>query len=328
MKAYVAAVPCLILAAVYPAMTSQGDSAEKVHAARVSEERGDFADAERILLIALNDAASFGPDDPRKGLILYRLGSVYHSQGRYLNAETCYRNAIQVWKRVPGTDALPLTQSMRNLAALYLETGQYSKAEHLGLESLLTTVETTRPDSSLLAGLTGTLGALASAKGEYREAETHYRRALALWEKLAPNSRERLQILVDLGILYYEQARYTEARTCYERALVVAENVAPRDRLTEVILLANMGTLELKTHRSAEATVFYKKALALGESALGPEHPAVGEVLLSYSVVLRLAKQKAQAKASQRRAEAILKASNRDVRAYTVSVPDLVRSRN
>jgi tetratricopeptide (TPR) repeat protein len=119
MKASLGLLPCLILVTLGPALGSQGDYAEKVHAGWMSEERGDFADAERILLSVLKDATDFGPDDPRKGLILHRLGSVYHSQGRYLEAETHYRNAIQVLRRVPGIDDVPLdpvaAQSRRTL---------------------------------------------------------------------------------------------------------------------------------------------------------------------------------------------------------------------
>ena len=229
MKGCLAVLSCLILSALHPATARQEDFVEKVHAAWLSEQRGNLAEAERILLAVRKDVADVGPDDSRKGLILYRLGSVYHSEGRYLEAEMHYRNAIQVWKRVPGTDDVLLTQSMRSLAALYLETGQYTKVERLGLDSLARRLETTMPGSATLAGLTGTLGALAFAQRKYDEAETYYRQALALWEKLAPDSRERLQILTDLGTLHYQRARYLETLRCYERALTVAEALVPRD---------------------------------------------------------------------------------------------------
>jgi hypothetical protein len=81
-----------------------------------------------------------------------------------------------------------------------------------------------------------------------------------------------------------------------------------------------------RTHGTEEASQLYKRAISTGERTLGRDHPVIAGVLLNYAVVLRAARQSAQAKACERRAEAILKENdNRSTSSFSVDVSDLRR---
>jgi len=298
---------------------------ERLRAAVELEKLGDYRCAERALLALLKDNAGLGPDDPRRGVVVHRLGSVYHWQGKYLESEASYREAIRVW-RSRGSDEIALAQSTRSLAALYLETGHTARAGRLGLDEIATRLEATQPQSTALAGIEGTLGTLALVQGQWGQAETYYRRAVALWEKLAPNDEERPELLTNLGLLYYRAGRYAEAQQTYEQALALDEKLLGTGHPEEARVLVNLGAVAFKTQGPAEAIPFYQRAIAIGERSLGAEHPVVGRVLVEYAFVLRQAKRKAEAKRCQRRGEEILMAAaQHDGRNYTIDVAELRR---
>jgi tetratricopeptide (TPR) repeat protein len=299
----------------------------RLQAASVLEDRGDCDGAEEQLNVALK-AAIVDADHVRQGTVLHRLASVHYSQGRYLEAELRYNQAIALWKRVPGRDLVPLVESSRSLAALYLETGQYAKAQRLGLPLLAAKLEEIRPDSTVSAGLSATLGALAFAEGRYKDAEDRYQHAVAIWDRLHSNSVEAVRTLNNLGLLYYESTRYVEALQSYERGRQLAEKLLPSTHPELVRLLANIGSAHFQMHGPAKAEPFYKSALAVAESALGPEHPVTGGVLLNYAAILQKLKRPTESKDCARRAEAILHAAaDRDMRRFSIDVRDLAGRR-
>ena len=55
----------------------------------------------------------------------------------------------------------------------------------------------------------------------------------------------------------------------------------------------------------AEAEPLYRRALAIREKALGPEHPDVAKTLENYAELLRKANRKAEAAEMRERAQAI-----------------------
>jgi tetratricopeptide (TPR) repeat protein len=304
------------------------DYAARMRAAGELERQGDYDGAEKVLVAALKEAESFGRDSVCKGIALNNLGSIYHSQGRYQEAEERYVAAMELWKTIGGAVDRHLVHSLLNLTALYVETGQHIKANRLGLDAVAVQLEASRPGCSDFAGVLSAMGAIAFAQARYHEAELHFQRALALWEKLTPNSLEAMQTLNSMGAVYKKAGRLADALRCYERALRVAETMPMGSMHPErVKLLANLGVAHFLVHGPAEAEPFFKDALAIGESTLGPKHPVVGQVLLNYSVALKQTKRKAEAKVCERRGMAILEAASRtDARRYTVDIGDLRKS--
>jgi tetratricopeptide (TPR) repeat protein len=310
-----------------PLHAAESEFGQRLKAAAELEKRANFAGAERVLLALLRDGSGLEPDDARRGVVLHRLGSVYQWEGKYLDSEASYREAIQIWKSRGSEEIglVGLVQSSRGLAAQYIEAGQYAKAGRLGLDALAARWKA-KPESVELAGIIGTMGSLAFVQGRYGEAETYFRRALALWAKLAPKDLETAQILTDLGLLDYRAGRYADARRNYEEAVALEEALLGPNHPEELRLLMNLGAVAFKTEGPAEAIPFYQRAVAMGESTLGAYHPVLGTVLVSYAYVLRWAKRKAEAKVCRRRGEAILKAAAvREGMNYTIDAEDLRR---
>ncbi|TYT73011.1 tetratricopeptide repeat protein, partial [Microcystis aeruginosa] len=69
-------------------------------------------------------------------LSLNNLAHLYHSQGRYTEAEPLYREALDLRKRLLGDNHPDVATSLNNLAALYCYQGRYTEAEPLYLEAI------------------------------------------------------------------------------------------------------------------------------------------------------------------------------------------------
>jgi tetratricopeptide (TPR) repeat protein len=73
------------------------------------------------------------------------------------------------------------------------------------------------------------LAQLYQAQGRYADAEPHYKRALAIYEKaLGPDHPNLAASLNNLAELYRAQGRYADAEPLYKRALAIKEKAKPR----------------------------------------------------------------------------------------------------
>lgn len=232
----------------------------------------------------------------------HQVATFYHAQGRWPLAERHYRRAVKLWTK--GRNENGRILSIRNLAALYLDTGQPRKAEHLGLDRLATRLN---PASVEFAGATGTIGAIHHAFRRYPEAEARYVESARAFEQVAPDTSESLQVLNNLALLFYQTGRTSEALEVYERALARAASAGLRAE--QVSLLANLGALKFTFKEPEAALWLYQQAIDLAPTTLGPQHPAIVRFLENRSAILRELNRSEEAREMDARAVAIRAAS-------------------
>src|SRR5262245_60807089 len=100
------------------------------------ERNGNYTAAEQVLVSALQQVEAAGTTDPRAAAFFNDLGTAYHFQDKYLKAEWAYRRAVALCRTACGSEPILKIRFTVNLANLYLETGEYAKAERLQLGSL------------------------------------------------------------------------------------------------------------------------------------------------------------------------------------------------
>ena len=77
-----------------------------------------------------------GKNHPEVAQSLNNLARLYHDIGDYTNAESFYREDLDIRKSSLGQNHPEVAQSLNNLARLYSDLGNYSKAEPLFREAL------------------------------------------------------------------------------------------------------------------------------------------------------------------------------------------------
>lgn len=163
---------------------------------------GRFAEAEELLLTALDQTESLAPDDVRHATTRTTLADLYLAQARHGEAEVLYRQALAVMELVLGPDHLDLASHLVTMAEFYIDQGVYSEAEPL-YERAVAIVEAAlgreHPDvGTALAGL----GSVYYNQGFLPEAEPLFERSLVIFEAvLEPDDVRLANVLEDYAAL-------------------------------------------------------------------------------------------------------------------------------
>ena len=115
---------------------------------------------------------------------------------------------------------------------------------------------------------------------QYEEAETLWKRALAIRERMqGPEHPDTASSLRLLGYLYREQGKYELAEPLFQRALAICEKVLGPDHLDTAGCLHQLAWLYDYQGKYEEAEPLHLRSLAIGERVLGPEHPGIANSL-------------------------------------------------
>jgi len=116
--------------------------------------------------------------------------------------------------------------------------------------------------------------------GRYQKAESLYKRALEIGEKvLGPEHPYVAGSLNNLAILYYKLGDYQKAGPLYKRALEIYEKALGPEHPYVATSLNNLAPLYYDLGDYHKAEPLYKRVLEIYEKALGPEHPDVADSL-------------------------------------------------
>jgi len=229
---------------------------------------GKAQDAHRELLVALREADTSSLAGPELGVILDALGRADFQLGNYRSGARYFERSLKIWNPRSKAHATALC----NVGQVYQAMGDYRRAEAVFRESL--EVLPSSPQVWLV------LGQVLLLRRDYGQSEAALSKAVVLFEELKSN--QVAVAMSDLAALKEAQLNYPKAVEILQRALLLLGPGQLRGRV-----LANLGVLNWKLGRKAEAETNFTLALGEMEIAVGSQHPDVGRILDEYSVVLR-----------------------------------------
>jgi tetratricopeptide (TPR) repeat protein len=174
-----------------------------------------------------------GPADPRLATVLYNLAGVLVEKGGYAEAPPLYRNALQIREAALGP-AHPLVAEIWNaLGFLALQQRNDQDAESWFTKAV-NLWEVSAGYEAFAAIALNNLARLRGLQGNYAEAESLYKRALAAEEKnFGKDHPEIATTLMSLGALYRARGNSAQAAETYRQAhLLLDRTVGARDPLT------------------------------------------------------------------------------------------------
>jgi len=101
-------------------------------------------------------------------------------------------------------------------------------------------------------------------QNRFDEAAKEHEKALAIREKIAPESLAVAASLNNLGLVIHDRGDLGAAREYYQRALTIREDLAP-ESLDLAVSLNNLGVLAYDRGDLAGAEAYYKRSLAIKE---------------------------------------------------------------
>src|SRR5690348_9802938 len=129
-------------------------------------QQGNYAEAERIYQTAVMKAETYGREDRRVAVSLSQLAQLYAGQGKHVEAEPLYLQALKIYQAVHGESHADVAATLNNLGVLHRMYGQYAEAEPLLTRALAIKEKLLGPDHPDVALSVANLGQLWVAQGQ------------------------------------------------------------------------------------------------------------------------------------------------------------------
>lgn len=124
-------IPGIVLTAAAVLSCGQQSWEDVMQAGEASLQKGQYQEAERTFSAAVKKAEAFGAHDRRVAVSLSRLGQALSAQGKFVEAEPVYLQALTIYQEVHGENHLDVAAALNNLGVLHRKHGQYADAQRL-----------------------------------------------------------------------------------------------------------------------------------------------------------------------------------------------------
>jgi CHAT domain-containing protein/tetratricopeptide (TPR) repeat protein len=257
--------------------------------ANLYREQGRYTDAEAVMLRSLALIGKGGSllsgllgtsplANTLIGAMYSNLAEIYQAQGRYAEAESTLKKALDAAANDPDKSNLSLV--LNNMAVLYFQQGRYAEAEPLLRRSGEITEQFANSAPDKAFRFINNLAVLYHDMGRDAEAEALHKRSLAMREKaLGADHPDVALSLSNLATLYYEREQYADAEPLLKRALAIWQKVYGPDHPAAAGGLGSLAEIYRHEGRLAEAGALYRQALPISEKTLGTGHPDTASLL-------------------------------------------------
>ena len=273
--------------------------------ARVQREKGQFEAAKPLLLEAC-ELLQKGKDISPESLITAfdNLATVFKELGDYADDIKYYRLALAQQEGIKDSSADVRAARMTNLALALVSSGEMKESEDLFKKTLALLEEKYGKDSIKLAPVLSNLAELYRQQEKYDAAEPLMKRSFDIRQASLPATDAGLADGAnDLALLYKEMGRESDSISYFEKSLAVRENSPDSAELATS--LNNLARAYRASGKLDKAEELYKRALSMRERLFGASDQNVAAVLRNYAVLLRQMGRKPEAKALDKRAQAI-----------------------
>src|SRR5262249_40525428 len=148
-----------------------------------------------------------------------QLGVIVQDQGRLAEAESLFRESVQVRKQLAGNEHPDVAQTLNTLSGVLTLEGKPAEAEKAGHEALKVFGWSFQKGDSSEASTLYTKGSTLFDEGNLTEAEACFRQALALRRKCLGSGHDVEVSLSSLATTLRRQQRFTEAEPLYRECL-------------------------------------------------------------------------------------------------------------
>lgn len=194
---------------------------------------------------------------------------VYETRADYRLAISLYEQALDL---LPEEETLQQAELLIELAMAHFHYGELDQAEQRVRQALA--LGGNEPGTLQGNGL-NMLGNLLRDSGRHEEAEAAYREAIAIHDRIDPETQEASTAWTNLGVLMVHQRRFEPAREAFEHAVNIRMRVMGPDHPWTTIPQANLAFILLQLGEYDQALDLYQHALVQRQNSLGERHPRV-----------------------------------------------------
>jgi eukaryotic-like serine/threonine-protein kinase len=240
-----------------------------------SEARGNSVTAREILdKASANIDTGLAKDPELQAQMMHVMGDVYDNLGLYSRATSLEQQAVEIRKRVLGSENPDTLKSENNLAVLLAREGRYPQAEQLARETLDVSRRVLGPDNPLTLGSMSNLAILLDHEGHLEEAEQLDRQTLDVSRRvLGPEHPNTLKSMSTLANVVWHEGKYADAEKLDRETLDIRRRVLGPDHPDTLNTMNNLANVLDDEGHFADAEKLYRETLDIQRRVLGPEHP-------------------------------------------------------
>ncbi|PYI09493.1 TPR-like protein [Aspergillus sclerotiicarbonarius CBS 121057] len=206
--------------------------------------------------------------------LLSKVGWSYIKLGKYNDAETMLRQALQDRHERLGPEHPDTLDSLDKLGVVLWHRGQYKAAEISHQQAFQGKEKIYGPDHPNTLQSLANLATVLDEQGQYETSDALYQRALQSGEKaLGSDHPTTLNRLDNLGVRLQERGKYEEAEQMHRRVLQSKQKMLGPEHPDTFQTLNNLGNVFTRQGHYQEGETMYRQVLQSLEKVLGPEHP-------------------------------------------------------
>jgi CHAT domain-containing protein len=202
------------------------------------------------------------------------LAAFYQRLRHYQLADSLYRKALLIRKKIWGEDHLEFSAGLHNLAGLYYVWERYSESLDCYQKELAIKKEILGDQHYNYAITLIAEAWLYHQMGRYNDALPLCQEALGIIKKTTPtDGAQHARCLSDLARLYHRMGQYEKALPLYEHALTAAKEAWGKEHAEYAVCLINLAYFyHTITAQYQKAFPLYQQALLIIQYAGEEEH--------------------------------------------------------
>lgn len=229
-------------------------------------------------------------NSPEAIQVMSNLGLLYHSSGRFSQAEKITLETMEKRKTYSG-DLPGMGASYNNLAVLYKDMGKYTESEDYMDMAVRTIREAHGENSVQYAIALNNQAILFQTIGRYPEAEKLLVESIRIATgQLGEKSPNYVRLKVNLAMLYQLQGKFNEAETIFLDAIKIKQRRLGTNHPDYAVLLRNIAALYMQKGDFAKVEKNLLDAERIYASRLGkdaPQYAACVSELASYYLYMQ-----------------------------------------
>lgn len=203
------------------------------------------------------------------------LGSIYEAAGLYAQAESFYRESVEIRRRELGNDHVAVAVSLSRICATQILVDNHEAAVQLCREALETLRRESKTGDPELALTLTRLGRALSKGAEFTEAEKVYREVIGMRKHLTGDEVAVVATaLTNLATLIHKSGDAVSAEAMYRDAIAIFERLRGEDHPDTTFAMQGLASC-LGPSDAAAVEGLFLDILARQRRRLGNDHPEV-----------------------------------------------------
>lgn len=261
--------------------------------------------------------------DPKVQAELYQnLGGIYQKLGKFEQADSLLRSALDQRKSLFGADSQEVAESLTALGLLRSDQAHLEEAEQLVRQGLEMAKRHLPPNHPAIAKATLAFGKVLAERGSYDQAIHALNEAVRLQSAPGVAPADLATSLSTLADAHYSAGHYDVCQSLYSRVLAMHRQIYGERHPLVADDLASMAAVQLDLGYYNEAERLDRQALDIIQSYYGDNHPKTANRLTALAQPLTYQKKYDEAVSALEQALAI------DQRVYGPAHPSVAETLN